>query len=158
MTWSMSNLCRNVQGCEPHDRVHLENLQLGTLEALQLKSGWFSTVIGCHFVCIMDSRELLPMKSRVQFCLFFSFLVCLFQDLQAESIQAQRSLLLRSGEISGELHIDSHKQRRKDLCPLMPFEARSLTRPLILHWFYFNFPSSTWLAKMISGPSQYAIM
>jgi hypothetical protein len=48
----------------------------------------------------------------------------LFQDLQTESIQLQRNYLLSTGKGEGaELHIDSQKQRRSGLCPLMPAEV-----------------------------------
>ncbi|KAG0621937.1 hypothetical protein M758_3G059600 [Ceratodon purpureus] len=48
----------------------------------------------------------------------------LFQDLQTESIQSQRKHMLSMGkdEVS-DLQIDSQKQRRSGLCPLMPGEV-----------------------------------
>nr|PNR49682.1 hypothetical protein PHYPA_011578 [Physcomitrium patens] len=65
----------------------------------------------------------------------------LFQDLQTESIQYQRKKMLISAEIDGELRIDSHKQRHRGLCPLMPSEVG-----LLLEAFGFRNDTQLYMA------------
>ncbi|RYQ84480.1 hypothetical protein Ahy_B10g103839 isoform F [Arachis hypogaea] len=59
----------------------------------------------------------------------------LFQDVHTELIQHRRAQMIKDKILKGELNVNSHLQRDKGLCPLMPEEV-CLFQKL---WFGFNF-------------------
>ncbi|XP_027075004.1 O-fucosyltransferase 27 isoform X1 [Coffea arabica] len=58
----------------------------------------------------------------------------LFQDVHTELIQHKRSWMIKRGIIKGNLSVDSAKQRRNGLCPLMPEEVGILLRAYGYSW------------------------
>ncbi|CAL0326764.1 unnamed protein product [Lupinus luteus] len=52
----------------------------------------------------------------------------LFQDVHTELIQHRRAQMIKEGILKEELIVDSHLQRDKGLCPLMPEEVGILLR------------------------------
>ncbi|KAE9590875.1 hypothetical protein Lal_00023025 [Lupinus albus] len=60
----------------------------------------------------------------------------LFQDVHTELIQHRRAQMIKEGLLSEELNVDSHLQRDKGLCPLMPEEVGILLRVM-------GYPSKT---------------
>ncbi|KAI9123700.1 hypothetical protein K1719_005000 [Acacia pycnantha] len=60
----------------------------------------------------------------------------LFQDVHTELIQYRRAQMIKNRIVNEELNIDSHLQRDKGLCPLMPEEVGILLRVM-------GYPSKT---------------
>ncbi|XP_027366528.1 protein EMBRYO SAC DEVELOPMENT ARREST 30 isoform X2 [Abrus precatorius] len=52
----------------------------------------------------------------------------LFQDVHTELIQHRRAQMIKDGILKDELNVNSHLQRDKGLCPLMPEEVGILLR------------------------------